>query len=593
LVALVPEGLVVLTTLAFLLAAVQLARQQALVQELPAVEGLARVDVICLDKTGTLTHGEITYDGFELVNVVGDVTGCDRGTVHLAHSNAEECAKRTVPLSHQHAQVEDILGAFAHDPNPNATAQAIARAIGPSQQEVVARVPFSSARKYSALTFADGQAWVFGAPEIIAGDDRALMERTNELAAAGVRTVVLAKVADLVDWGEVTPIALVELTEQIRDDAAETIAYFASQDVAVKVISGDNPITVAAVARRVGLLTEGGDGGHHEDVTRGRGCCHASCDNTPGPLSHLSLSTVVDARDLPDTVEELTKIVDGIIVFGRVTPEKKQLIVRALQACGHTVAMTGDGVNDILALKDADVGVAMGNGASATKAVAQIVLLDSRFSHMPQVLAEGRRLIGNVERVASLFVTKNVMAAALIISTAIIGVGFPFIPRQMTLLSTLTIGIPAFLLALGPNKRKYVPGFLGRVLALSVPAGIAAGLATFIAFSFGLGSDPQRSTLALVVLFAVNFWLLFVLSRPVATWKLLTIAGVVGLAVLAFTLRVTRDFLQLDLPTGQWPLAIGLGIAGATCVELAHRLRRARSWSNPFRRRVDVHRAEP
>jgi len=552
LVALVPEGLVLLTTLAFLLAALQLTRHQALVQELPAVEGLARVDVICVDKTGTLTQGEIAFDHCEILS------GQDRH------------------------EVMDALGAFAHDPTPNATALAIAEKVEPSTGEVTHRVPFSSARKYSGATLTTSGSWIFGAPEIVAGDDEDLQAQITPLAEAGVRVVVLARVDSLEDWGRVRPAALVELSEALRPDAAETLAYFTDQNVDVKVISGDNPVTVAAVARRVGLIGNPGD-------------------ETPEPSPCLSLSevekddsgstddcrwgAVVDARTLPDTVEELADIVEQITVFGRVTPEKKRLIVDALKRRGHTVAMTGDGVNDVLALKAADIGIAMGNGAQATKAVAQIVLLDSRFSHMPKVLAEGRRLIGNVERVASLFVTKNVMAACLLISTAILGVSFPFLPRHMTLLSMLTIGIPAAILALGPNKRKYVPGFLGRVLFLSVPAGLAAGSATFIAFNWGVGTDAQRSTLGLVVLFIVNFWLLGVLARPMLWWKILTIAVMAGVAFCAFVSPQAREFFELSLPVGEWLWAILIGGCGAAVVEIAHHARRARSLSYPVRAR--------
>ena len=522
LVGLVPEGLVLLTTLAFLLAALQLTYQQALVQELPAVEGLARVDAICVDKTGTLTQGEIAFEKYEILP------------------------------GHDEAEAVDALGAFAHDPTPNATALALAKSVADSTRQAVARMPFSSARKFSGVTLDNGQSWVFGAPEVVAGHDQALLDKVLPLAAAGVRVVVLAKVDALESWGTVTPVALAELTEAVRDDAADTLAYFATQDVTVKVISGDNPVTVAAVARRVGLDVE-------------------------------AEGSAVDARTLPDTVEELVDVVDKITVFGRVTPEKKRLLVNALQSRGHTVAMTGDGVNDVLALKDADIGIAMGNGAQATKAVAQIVLLDSKFSHMPKVLAEGRRLIGNVERVASLFVAKNVMAAALLISTGILGAGFPFVPRHMTLLSVLTIGIPAAILALGPNKRKYVPGFLSRVLALAVPAGVTAGLATFLAFALGQGTPEQRSTLALGVLFIVNFWLLGVLARPYNWWKVATIVAMATLAICAFSLPWLAGIFNLSWLDADLWLLLMLGAGGAAIVEVAHRIRRAWSFSGPVR----------
>ncbi len=519
LVALVPEGLVLLTTLAFLLAALQLTRQQALIQELPAVEGLARVDVICLDKTGTLTQGEIVYDRTEIL------PGCDE------------------------AEALDALGAFAHDPTPNATARAIATHISPSSHQVTGRVPFSSARKYSAAQLDNNICWVMGAPEVVAGGQADLLASVEPLAEAGVRVVVLAKADALENWTTITPVGLVQLTEAIRPDAAETLAYFAEQDVAVKIISGDNPVTVAAVARRVGL--------------------------------NITDDVVVDARTLPDTVEELAEVVESITIFGRVTPEKKRLLVNALKSRGHTVAMTGDGVNDVLALKDADIGIAMGNGAQATKAVAQIVLLDSSFAHMPSILAEGRRLIGNVERVASLFVSKNVMATCLLLATAILGVGFPFLPRHMTVLSVLTIGIPAAILALGPNKRKYVPGFLTRVLALSIPAGVAAGLATFLVFVTSVGTDEQRSTLGLITLFIVFFWLLGVLARPWAWWKVVTVAAMIGLAVAAFTVPFIHEFLGLSILMPEVPIALLVGACGAIVVEIAQYVRRTYSLDHP------------
>jgi cation-transporting ATPase E len=566
LVGLVPEGLVVLTTLAFLLAAVQLTRQQALVQELPAVEGLARVDVICLDKTGTLTQGEIAY---------------------------ESC--RVLP-GYEEGAVRAVLGALVHDPQANATAQAIAAALPDPGWTVTDRVPFSSARKWSGARVlptetGDGSSvtlfrasgpegphgagvagsdgvvtevprseaepnigsndWVLGAPDVLL-DPTTYPDLTRyiaELSEQGRRVVLLAQAAPRPTadrltadrpLGPLTPAALIELSEVIRPDAADTLAYFATQGVAVKVISGDNPVTVAAVARRVGLPVE----------------------------------VAVDARTLPEDPAELAALVPDITVFGRVTPAQKRALVRALHANGHTVAMTGDGVNDVLALKDADIGIAMGNGAQATKAVAQLVLLDSRFSHLPQVLAEGRRLIGNVERVASLFVAKNVMSAFLIIAVGLLGATFPFIPLQLSLVSTLTIGIPAAILALAPNSRRYTPGFLSRVLALSLPAGATAGLAAFLAYAVGRGDGTERHTLALAVLLVVNFWLLGALARPYNWWKILVVATMAGTASLAFIVPSLRTFFELSLPHEDWPLLLIIGGAGAAVVEAAYRISR-------------------
>jgi cation-transporting ATPase E len=511
LVGLVPEGLVLLTTLAFLLAALQLTRQQALVQELPAVEGLARVDVICCDKTGTLTQGEIVYQDW-------------------------------VPLvAGEHERAWAALGALVHEPRPNATAAAIGRAVPDPGLTITRRAAFSSARKWSGAELADGSAWLLGAPEVLLAGQSERLERVQRRAASGRRVVVLGRVESLPDpdqaLGPVQAVAWVELAEAVRPDAAETLAYFASQGVAVKVISGDNPVTVAAVARQVGL-----------DVVE-----------------------AVDARLLPEDPDELAQLVDGVTVFGRVTPGRKRALVQALQSRGHTVAMTGDGVNDVLALKEADIGIAMGNGAQATKAVAQLVLLDSQFRHLPKVLAEGRRLIANVERVAALFVTKNVMTGVAMLATALIGFTFPFLPRHLTMVSVLTIGIPAAVLALGANQRRYRPGFLTRVLALALPAGLAAGLSAFLAFALGRGDPAQQSTLALAVLLAVNFWLLGALARPYNWWKILLLASMVGCASLAFLTPASRHFLELSLPRGEMVLAILIGGCGALVVELAYR----------------------
>ncbi len=374
-VGMVPEGLVLLTSLAFGIAAVTLARRNVLVQELPAVEGLARVDVVCLDKTGTLTEGEVVFD--ELEPVGGDDT-----------------AKRE--------EVGNALGALADDENRNATLGAIAAAFPAPGWQRTGATPFSSARKWSAATFEGHGSWVIGAPEMVLADvatDDPVRARADELAAEGRRVLLLAH-ADAALSGEslpddLQPAALVLLEEKIRPDAADTLRYFEEQGVALKVISGDNPRTVAAVARRVGL---------------------ADAD------------TAYDARELPEDIEALADVLEEHSVFGRVTPHQKRSIVAALQSRGHVVAMTGDGVNDALALKDADIGVAMGSGAAATRAVAQLVLLDGKFATMPGVVAEGRRVIANIERSANLFVTKTVYAALLAVAVVLTGWRYPFLP---------------------------------------------------------------------------------------------------------------------------------------------------------------------
>jgi cation-transporting ATPase E len=355
----------------------------------------------------------------------------------------------------------------------------------------------------------------------------------------------------------------VTLTEQVRPDAKETLAYFAEQDVAIKVVSGDNPVTVAAVARAVGL----------------------------------DVGEPVDARTLPDDPEALREALATHTVFGRVTPEQKRAFVHALQADGHVVAMTGDGVNDALALKDADIGVAMGNGAQATKAVAELVLLDGRFSHLPDVLAEGRRVIGNVERVANLFVAKNAMSLVAILAAAVIAVPFPFLPRHLTLVSAVTIGIPAFFLALGPNKRRYLSGFLGRILRFAVPSGAVAGLAVITSYllagtSYGVPPEDfasrctaptgtrtvtdvacwQPGSGATITLLAVFFWILVVLARPFRPWKAALVAAMVGLAVAAFLLPVAARFFNLDAPLPLVGQSLAVGAVGAGVVEAIYRL---------------------
>ncbi|MCB8957236.1 MAG: HAD-IC family P-type ATPase [Nocardioides sp.] len=533
LVGLVPEGLVLLTSVAFLLAAVALTRQQVLVQELPAVEVLARVDVVCLDKTGTLTTGEIAYEDCE------PTYGAGRDDVLAA------------------------LGAFADDPNANATLRAVGAAVPvPDGWRRESTVPFSSARKWSGATFAGRGSYALGAPEILLLEGDPLRDRVATLAATGRRVLALlhGEQAD----GEPGPpggrcVALVTLSEQVREDAAETLGYFAEEGVTIKVISGDNPTTVAAIARRVGL--------------------------------EVPPEAVRDARELGADPQELRAVAAVTTVFGRVTPEQKRALVQALQAEGHVVAMTGDGVNDALALKDADIGVAMGNGAQATKAVAQLVLLDGRFAHLPFVLAEGRRVIGNVERVANLFVVKNVMSLVAILAAALVLLPFPFLPRHLTLVSATTIGIPAFFLALGPNRRRYVPGFLGRVLRFAVPAGVVAGLVVMASYLLthaavdvppagqcavtgSLAGDRAcwvPSTTATISLLVTSFWVLVVLARPFRPWKVALVAGCVGLAVLAFVLPAARDFFHFEAP---WPLvlaALGVGAVGAALVELVYR----------------------
>jgi cation-transporting ATPase E len=538
-VAMVPEGLVLLTSLAFAVAAVTLARRRVLVQELPAVEGLARVDVVCLDKTGTLTEGTIVFDETET----------------LADAVA----------------VDDPLGALAADPNRNATASALAEQFAePDGWTRVGSVPFSSARKWSAGSFEGRGSWVLGAPEMVwAGRpaDDPVRARADTLAAGGRRVLLLARSDAALD-GEDLPsgleaVALVMFKEKVRPDAAATLEYFRQQDVALKVISGDNPRTVSAVARTVGL---------------------------PGS------DDAVDARDLPEDVDDLADVLETSSVFGRVSPQQKRAMVGALQSRHHVVAMTGDGVNDALALKDADIGVAMGNGAPATRAVAQLVLLDGRFATMPGVVAEGRRVIANIERVANLFVTKTVYAMLLAIAVGVARWEYPFLPRHLTIVSTLTIGVPAFFLALQPNNQRYVPGFISRVLKFAVPCGFVAAAATFT--SYGVTRNIEEVTLdearttATLVLLVVGLWVLGILARPITPFRGALVASMVGLFLLILAFPAAREFYALQIPPRD-ALIAGLIIAAIACALLEfawiiaqHRQDRGRrtrrlAWRNP------------
>jgi cation-transporting ATPase E len=480
LVGLVPEGLVLLTTLAFLSAALKLTREQVLVQELPAVEGLARVSVVCIDKTGTITTGNIVFEGIEILD------GTDESTVRAA------------------------LGALADDPAANNTLTTIGDAIPPPKDWTTgALVPFDSSRKWKANAYEGRGTWYLGAPEMLAANNEALLAQVAAHADTGRRVILVAHSSTTTPTtdlpSDLSPVAIVLLLEEVRDDAAETLAYFREQGVRVIVISGDNPHTVGAIARVVGL--EG-----HEPI---------------------------DARTMGTTVEEISASLKRRNVFGRVSPEQKRTVVQALQEQGEVVAMTGDGVNDALALKRADIGIAMNNGAPATKAVAQLILLDGRFSHLPSVLAEGRRVIGNVERVANLFLAKNAMSLVAIIGAAVAGIQFPILPRHMTLISTVTIGIPAFILALGPNPRRYVPGLLKRVLSFAVPAGAIAGIAVVAANAVSDDDSGTGATMAALMSF---FAILFILSRPLKGWKMGLLLSMIGLAVTAYVTPLGSNF---------------------------------------------------
>ncbi|HLN76390.1 MAG TPA: HAD-IC family P-type ATPase [Nocardioidaceae bacterium] len=511
-VGMVPEGLVLLTSVAFAAGVVRLGGRGVLVQELPAIEGLARVDVVGIDKTGTLTEGTMT---------VGDV----------------------VPLEASASDAKEVLGALAHaDDRPNASMRALTETfVAPDGWEVTDRVPFSSARKWSGVTFAGRGTWLLGAPEMLLPSGSPLGDAQRR-AATGHRVLLLARGSGPLPHDGtlpvLEPVALVTLAERLRSDAADTLRYFAEDEVAVKVISGDSPRTVGTIARTLGLA---------------------------------GAADPVDARELTDDPVALGVVMEERSVFGRVGPHQKRAMVRALQRRGHVVAMTGDGVNDVLALKDADIGVAMGSGSPAARGVAQLVLLPNRFDVLPGVVAEGRRIIANIERVANLFLTKTVYVTVLALAVGVAQLPFPFYPRHLTIVSTLTIGVPGFFLALAPNHRRAQPHFLRRVLRFAVPAGLIAATATFAAYALttfetDLGV-PAARTAATVVLFGVGLAILTLLILPLSRLEVLLLTSLVATFACLLAVPVLRDFFALStLPLLVWASAVVLILVAAAAL---------------------------
>ncbi len=512
-VAMVPDGLVLLTSLSFMAGIVAIARRNALAKQLSTVEVLARVDVLCLDKTGTITTGEISF-----------------ASAHTAAGRTDD-------------EVRDGLVALASsDRDPNASMAAIAAAVGTASSWTVDEVePFDSERKWSAASFVDHDWFYLGAPDFLLADDDPARELVGRLSAGGKRLLALVTCEDGPDSDDLPAgtrtLAIVELEDEIRPDAAEILAYFAEQEVTLKVISGDNQDTVAAIAARAGLTVVG---------------------------------TPIDARDLPTDIDELARALDGATVFGRVKPQQKQAMVRALQSRGHVVAMTGDGVNDVLALKDADLGISMGSGSEATKAVADLVLTDNAFSSLPTVVNEGRKVINNVERVSNLFVTKAAYAVLLTFAVGLLNSPFPFLPRQLTLIGTFSIGVPGFFLALAPEVDLIRPGFLRRVLRFSIPAGVIAGVATLAAYEAALHVADleldEARTLATVTLLAIGLVVLAVASRPLRAWKVGLVAAM-GLGyVVVFLVPFLRSYFLLEVFwDAAWGYsAVAVAVAGAS-----------------------------
>ncbi len=632
-VTMIPEGLVLLTSIAFAVGVVRLGARNCLVQELPAIEVLARVDVLCLDKTGTLTEGGMQLDevlelrpGLHVRRVLAELTALeDRPNVTLK-AIADGLASRDLPGGQNQPRADGVGGST-------------------TGWRPVRVVPFSSTRKWSGAAFDGAGAWVMGAPDVLLGPADPSRAQAQQLAADGFRVLVAGQVNQgalddpdsLPASASVVPAALIVLRQRLRTEAPDTLRYFAEQGVAIKVISGDNAASVGAVAAELGIA--GADhpvdartlpSGQHSGGSGRPGVFAAQYRNAPssGKLRRVvyneapeTLEVAADRAETPgvagarpetpqatashtetpqatasDTetagvagtvseadLHEMARVLEANSVFGRVSPQQKRLFVAALQSAGHTVAMTGDGVNDVLALKDADLGVAMGSGSGATRAVAKVVLLDNNFASLPYVVAEGRRVLGNIERVAALFLTKTMYAIMLSVAVAVTGLAdlaglrglqFPFLPRHLTLISTLTIGVPAFVLALAPNIERARPGFVSRVLRFAIPAGMACAAATFISYvlarlapSASLVSDRTTATIAL---FAVAVWVLALVARPYTWWRLTLVAVMAACFLGVLAIPWTRHFFLLNAAgTDDVLFALAVAAVAATALTIS------------------------
>ncbi|MDN5731457.1 MAG: HAD-IC family P-type ATPase [Yaniella sp.] len=559
----IPQGLALMTTISFAVAALTLGSKKVLIQEQPAVEILARVDTVCLDKTGTLTEGVMQFSS----------------------------AKALAATDHGWKLV---LGHIGADPNANTTAVALREPFPQSpplpQTDAIA---FASERRWSAFAFGNIQdtqasagAWVLGAPEALIDalsvdtDARAeLHESAKRLSSSGKRTMLLAhsttpsrSASTTHPWfgehavlpGDLYPAAVVTFEEKVRDDARETLEYFQQQGVELKVISGDSPHTVAAVARQIGW--EHPDSGY-------------------------------DACNLPDNIEDMAAVMQEHSVFGRVSPDQKEQMVKALQHRERVVAMTGDGVNDALAVKTADLGIAMGDAAAATKAVSRLVLLDSKFSRLPSVLAEGRKVIANMERLAHLFLAKTAYAFLFVLLFSLLAWQYPALPRQMSTADFLFIGLASFILALMPNPRRYVAGFLSRALKFALPTGVM-----LVAALWGINwyarvwagdfsgvlpyasEDPgaplvmeQLQTATFITLTLAGLWLLNVISRPLNWQKIGMLIALHIIFILVLVVPLSQWYHHFILPpTPIIIAAVGIAALGALGIEVIHRIHDAR-----------------
>ncbi len=544
LITLIPEGLVLLMSVTFAVAAVKLAKRDTLVQQMSATESLASVDTICVDKTGTLTDGNLTLVGIE-----------------PAYVTDERLAGRE-------------LGRFAASAGErNRTLEAIAEEFPAAPEPVTAEIAFSSEWKWSGMTFGAGServSLVMGAPDLMIESgaltlNETLAERLSVETSAGRRVIALAQTAQPLpaDGADGHPagleaVALVVLEENLRPGVSETLELMRSEEVSLKLISGDARETVTSVAKAVGIPDDAG---------------------------------VIQGSDLPDDPEALAAAADRNTVFCRIRPEQKKALVTALAEAGHYTAMIGDGVNDVPALKSARMAVAMGSGSQVTKSVADVVLLRDEFSRLPEAVAEGRRIARNIHRLGRLYLTKTVYAAALILLVSVPGFAFPFLPRHLTLAALLTIGIPSFVLALAPSDGPLYRGRLLRSLgAFAVPAGLATALASILSFFlldvvFG-GSLQEGRTAATTTLIVLGLSFVLLLERgpgrehiAIQSYMLAMVAGLGALFAGILAVTPLREFFEMSMLTaGQWFLAMLAAAVGLVAASLMWRLPIIHSW---------------
>ncbi len=526
LIGMVPEGLYLLTSVAIAVSSLKLARRRVLVQDMNCIETLAHVDVLCVDKTGTIT--EPAMEVTELYPLRSD--------------------------RYDHDDIEKILAAFYYgQETDNETAAAMCRQFAlESDWKAVERIDFTSATKWAAADFGEHGRYIVGAPEFILAEAyESIRELVESWAQRGCRALLLAayeeQFAEKLNPGSVTPIALIYLSNSIRPDAPDTFRYFAEQGVSIRVISGDNPLTVSEVAARAGI--ENAD-------------------------QFIDATTLTCRADYIDAVKKYT-------VFGRVTPEQKRHLIHAFQDQGHTVAMTGDGVNDVLALKDSDCGIAMASGAQAASQISRIVLLDSQFSAMPQIVAEGRRVINNIQRAAALFLVKNIFSFCLTLVLLFVDMPYPLQPIQLSLISTLTIGIPSFFLALEPNYAIVRGKFMRNVIRRAMAGGLTNVILVLLAmlctklFDLPLG---ELETITLWILATVGFVTLYHVSVPFTKLRIAVFA--VTVSAMLVCLLFMPGFFELAALSGKSILILALLMVACPSLMFVLRL--------IFDRRMDI-----